>query len=1546
MSTSVQFIGSGFALESVSSTTPGTIRVRYTVDPRQSDPTHPNDGRNPANYTLSGPTASPLITSIVTVSGDPQSLDILLAAPLTAGTWVLSAVNVQTPAGSVLGSPSSLNFTVNATGNVTSLSGGAENDDPESIIRKHLSPAMAGENWDALIAALGTGDDGNWKNAALAFDQLFKSTASAKYLDRKSANDGFSRPAGIGMADDLFRELSIKITNNKVVHQALREILRVFYGRDALQAYAETELAEPFLLGEGQTLEWTLDEDERQVFTHIFSGYQFRSLSVATAVEVAAALTKTMRDRGSQGFAAVSTDTETGGKKVRIYSASLGLKSFVRVTGGDAQPFLEFPQHRDIYSGTVNSGLGYNWVYSRPAPNITRLTLATIGQPLIDVSSIEEGDYVIVGEDAQSVPGVYRVRAVSFSWVSTTLTQIIDLDSDLLFTGSALQLSNSAYTYFSPQKQTILTGDRTVVVAQTVNKQVDIQIPATTQAVNRTARTGAYGRLNADKAIVHYVRDGAGVATLETSAAHGFSVGDQVLIEGIAPARGRPWISPGTPGTYPAVGSTDAGYGSGFSGTQNTPGQATDSFKGTILGSGDLLVVGGGYAAIGGSYAGETLECNRLHYTGTLPVIDGSEADGALRKTYQWLATANTPVGRLSHGLSTLIDGRALVTAGMNNVLTTPTFLATAAVYSESGDSWTATPPMTLARAGHQQVTLNDGRVLVIGGAWNFGTATPTVEIYNPATATWSVGNPMSVPRFGHQAVKLRDGRVMVIGGATLGVETGTDSNTLAYWKFDEASGPNAADSSGNGYGLTDSGGSLVANGKIKLCRDFVTPGSYMTAPGNAGAVTALLGEWTIEFWLPDGAGDGVNFLTIAAYMGVNETAANNMLLHVGVDPFSRIWWKWENGAGVDVMQTQTLGAVVQFANTHVALRKTLNGGNYDVDLFINGVLTESWLAQPNATGGSTASWYIGVNGESGSQGFAKKIDDLRISKVARSDNEIHLTYLKGAGRMEIPPNSTFLGGQLLNSTEFFDPNTSTWSRGPDMELLRTYHGAAVLADGRVLVTGGTARDPVAPLPTPLEIWAPNFWPNQSTNTMEIFDPDENRWYSAGKMSVNRSNGQTVYLPGSDTVWITGGLGYVLDFTSPTFSGTFADTSAVELFSPRTGKTSLTPMPIYGSRFVSTFAGNDTVLLGGGTNNIDFASLENYDLWISGANAISGGGLNGFHAITGVPSSTRFQVTTPEHRTYVSNFGPSSAGIIGLNVDAATPQYNLYVSGSPNFVVSTSATRVANTVTLTVSAHGFSVGDLAFANNNHNSFPNGIKTITATTPTSLSYSEAGANVGATSINGTVATNYNDTGSVTSISATAQPSNDPGPYIFDPDSGLSLLPGTTSATVTGAYVSGAIVPVRAGGSYPALYLSSTAGIPTGPGYLVLDFGGPNQSLPLRYIEVVDANIVLIDFAFSFQANYANPTVAVIRDRSPFVPALPSDSANFYVTGSSAGRVAAEATVREASAAGILVNVNVVYPGDRGLGGEGYPTSGEDKLTDAIRVWGGDELDELE
>lgn len=93
-----------------------------------------------------------------------------------------------------------------------------------------------------------------------------------------------------------------------------------------------------------------------------------------------------------------------------------------------------------------------------------------------------------------------------------------------------------------------------------------------------------------------------------------------------------------------------------------------------------------------------------------------------------------------------------------------------------------------------------------------------------------------------------------------------------------------------------------------------------------------------------------------------------------------------------------------------------------------------------------------------------------------------------------------------LASVERYEPSTSRWLATASMGTPRAYHAAVRLADGRVLVTGGT----------------PTGYSDGEVASTEIYDPDTQSWTPAGNMRKARSSHQAVVLA-SGKVLVVGG---------------------------------------------------------------------------------------------------------------------------------------------------------------------------------------------------------------------------------------------------------------------------------------------------------------------------------------------------------------------------------------------------------------------------------------
>lgn len=171
----------------------------------------------------------------------------------------------------------------------------------------------------------------------------------------------------------------------------------------------------------------------------------------------------------------------------------------------------------------------------------------------------------------------------------------------------------------------------------------------------------------------------------------------------------------------------------------------------------------------------------------------------------------------------------------------------------------------------------------------------------------------------------------------------------------------------------------------------------------------------------------------------------------------------------------------------------------------------------------------------------------------------------------------------------------------------------------------------------------------------------------------------------------------------------------------------------------------------------------------------------------------------------------------------------------------------------------------------------------------------------------------------------------GPFVADNEGFAITSTATTIANDIGQ-----------GTGLSVLEVASTLGFPNQESWLVTGFGYEYEAGPIRCLGVIDGTHLAIDRSFVFPSEVpAGASVTLLSYRGPYVP--DTGERTFALTDSVAGRIAASDFIDETAAAGIEVNKIVVYPGDRGLGGEGDPLTGL-HLSDRVAVWAGDDVDQ--
>jgi large repetitive protein len=374
--------------------------------------------------------------------------------------------------------------------------------------------------------------------------------------------------------------------------------------------------------------------------------------------------------------------------------------------------------------------------------------------------------------------------------------------------------------------------------------------------------------------------------------------------------------------------------------------------------------------------------------------------------------------------LTVIMEGTLMKSKGLLSIVALYV-LALSLILPQVAWGWNTTGALNTGRIYHTATLLNNGKVLVVGGAGPSGPLS-TAELYDPATGKWTyTGGPIWW-RYGHTATLLNNGWVLVAGG----IDTyGNPLNISEFYKptssgFTKTTGDMKVGRSGHTATLLDDGRVLLAGGtgNLNSCEVF-DPGS---------------GTWTFTGFQHSNRG---SFTTTPLLNGKVLTAGG---INWSIDPYyMKSCELFTPGA------TPATGTWVNTGDLKVA-----RGYEFPAVRLLDGrvLATGGFDGSSSGTGWQKTAELF--DPAAGSWAFTGSMKQSRIQHTATCLKNGWVLIAGGRGQMPSGPPA------VLTSAALFNPS-GVWADATPLTTARAFHTATLLADGKVLVAGGEAGDGV-----------------------------------------------------------------------------------------------------------------------------------------------------------------------------------------------------------------------------------------------------------------------------------------------------------------------------------------------------------------------------------------------------------------------------------------------------------------------------------------------------
>jgi len=332
---------------------------------------------------------------------------------------------------------------------------------------------------------------------------------------------------------------------------------------------------------------------------------------------------------------------------------------------------------------------------------------------------------------------------------------------------------------------------------------------------------------------------------------------------------------------------------------------------------------------------------------------------------------------------------------------------------------WSFTGSMNQGRSFHTLTSLPDGRVLVAGGILH-SFPVDSSEIYDPDTGTWvQTPEPMNLGRYLHSATRLQNGSVLVTGGHMGEWQTETcelfDSE-IGMWTMTE----------GMSVFRSNHTATLLTDGRVLVAGGYSGDG-YLDSCEIYDPAT---GEWT-------------------ATGSLNQARSSHQAVLLSDGSVMAVGGSYE-----DELDLYVLSSCEKFdpeTGTWSLLASGLNTGRSSPNLE---VLADGRLL---VIGGFVGSGMWTSSCEMYDPDASEPVWEAVESMIV--DRMNGCSVVLDSGLVMIVGGSWFEGIDIIPITgcELYDPASDTWSETSALTVARQGHGAIVLENGKVLVTGGYA---------------------------------------------------------------------------------------------------------------------------------------------------------------------------------------------------------------------------------------------------------------------------------------------------------------------------------------------------------------------------------------------------------------------------------------------------------------------------------------------------------